>query len=141
MNSFDHAANYRRFFGPPVALGVWLPYGDGHRILFRADGSCNVWDNYRFQQYGDLLFRKVEAHFQSVRCLPEGDLLALVGWDAISPAKIVGMLLEALDVADTNAACLDDSVLVPLIVAACETLRPFLPPLKFDTSCGYHTCF
>ncbi len=124
-SSFDHAANYRHMFGSPSALGVWLPYGDGHRILFREDGSCNVWDNYRFQQYGEGLFQRVEAHFQHVRTQPEGDLLALTGWAAITPGKIVGMLLEALDVADANAAYLDDRVLVPLLVAACEALVPF----------------
>jgi hypothetical protein len=127
MNSsfhFDHAANYKRFHGPPTAVDVWLPYGDGHRIIFRADGSCNVWDNYRFQQYGEWLFQRVEAHFQAARNQPDGDLMAAAGWDSISPGKIVGMLLEALDVAEANAAYLDDRVLVPLLVAACEAISP-----------------
>ncbi len=123
--SFDHAANYVRFHGTPVATGVWLPYGEGHRILFRPDGSCNVWDNYRFQEYGEGLFQRVETHFLRARNQPDGDLMAAAGWDAIAPGKIVGMLLEALDVAEANAAYLDDSVLVPLIVAACDALVPF----------------
>lgn len=120
---FDHSANYQRLFGTPV-VGVWLPYGDNHRIIFRADGSCNVWDNFRFQQYGELLFLRVEALFNSVRFHPEGDLLALVGWGSISPAKIVGMLLEALDVSDATSAYLDDSVLVPLIISAFDAICP-----------------
>lgn len=122
--SVDHSAIYLRMFGPPTAIGVWLPYGDGHRILFRDDGSWIVWDNCRFQEFGELLFRRVEAQFMLARNQPEGDLLALAGWGEIAPGKIVGMLLEAFDVAQVNSLWSDDRVFVPLLVRACETLCP-----------------
>jgi hypothetical protein len=102
--------------------GVWYPYGNGHRVIFDLDGAFRVWDNYQWQHLGELLYVRVEQQLHKARGDKDGDLLAAVGWSHVTVGKIVGMVLEALDVEEIVAAITDAAVLVNLMMSACDSL-------------------